>query len=881
MPRFLLAPIVLFTLTAVLAATPHAQAPGLTEAADYLQRTASELGLGDADLQDLILLDAYQTRHSGVTHVYVQQRFEGVPVHNAIASVAFRADGTPLAAPHRFVADLADAVESRTRALDAPAAAAAAAAAVELAPDGPFLVEEHLRGSDTDVLLSPAGISIEPIPAELRYVRLDSGALRLAWIVGIYQHGADHYWSVSVDAASGAILRTVDLVVHDHWGEPTDDEHAVMTPLAEAALAGTLLDASRAAPAARPAGAADGASYRVYAMPYESPSHAGNPMEDHRQVAISPGTAVASPLGWHDTGSQTYTITRGNNAHAYMDAEATNSPDPGGEPDGGATLTFDFPLDFIDHPGEYADAAVTNLFYWNNVSHDLLYAYGFDEPAGNFQQNNFGLGGLGGDYVRAEAQDGGGTNNANFFTPPDGQRPRMQMYLWGVNPRVVVTQPQDIAGQYVAGIASFGPRIDVTGIGGTVAAAVDDTGSTLACSPITTNAAAINGNIALIDRGVCPFVEKVMHAQNAGAIGVIIANNEGGVITMGGSDPNITIPTLMVSQADGNTIRNRLPAGVEATLRLANSPRDSDFDNGVIVHEYVHGLTHRLTGGPSTTSCLSNAQQAGEGWSDWYALMMTGGDVDHRGIATYLRFQMPSGTGIRPARYSTSMTINPYTFGNIGSLSVPHGVGFVFASMLWEMTQGLIAEHGYDPDLYTGTGGNNIALQLVTDALKLQPCEPGFVDSRDAILLADEIMNDGANQCIIWDAFAKRGLGYSADQGSPFSTTGVTQAFDLPEACQAVSTDDGASVDVLALAPAYPNPSAGAVTVSFQLPTAGAATLEVIDLLGRRVALLVDDTLPAGAHEVVWSGTELGAGTYVIRLRAGSEQLTQRVTLVR
>ena len=75
-------------------------------------------------------------------------------------------------------------------------------------------------------------------------------------------------------------------------------------------------------------------------------------------------------------------------------------------------------------------AAVTNLFYLNNVLHDKLRRHGFTEAAGNFQTNNFGLGGFGNDPVNAEAQDGGGTNNANFATPGDGSRPRMQMYLW-------------------------------------------------------------------------------------------------------------------------------------------------------------------------------------------------------------------------------------------------------------------------------------------------------------------------------------------------------------------------------------------------------------------------------------------------------------------
>jgi hypothetical protein len=111
--------------------------------------------------------------------------------------------------------------------------------------------------------------------------------------------------------------------------------------------------------------------------------------------------------------------------------------DPGlpTEADGGPGLTFDFPLDLADHPHEYVEAATTNLFYWGNTAHDLFYKYGFDEESGNFQANNHDRGGVGGDYVRCEAQDGGGTNNANFSTPAnDGGTPRMQMYLWNVGP---------------------------------------------------------------------------------------------------------------------------------------------------------------------------------------------------------------------------------------------------------------------------------------------------------------------------------------------------------------------------------------------------------------------------------------------------------------
>ena len=133
------------------------------------------------------------------------------------------------------------------------------------------------------------------------------------------------------------------------------------------------------------------------------------------------------------------------------------------------------------------------------------------------------------------------------------------------------------------------------------------------------------------------------------------------------------------------------------------------------------------------------------------------------------------------------MGMNPHTYDDISGVSVPHGVGSIWAAMLWEMTWGLVAngsQSGLDLDIYNGSGGNNLAMQLVTDGLKLQPCSPGFVDGRDAILVADQNLTGGQNQCVIWEAFAKRGLGYSAVQGSSNNNGDGTEAFDMPPTCQ-------------------------------------------------------------------------------------------------
>ena len=266
------------------------------------------------------------------------------------------------------------------------------------------------------------------------------------------------------------------------------------------------------------------------------------------------------------------------------------------------------------------------------------------------------------------------------------------------------------------------------------------------------------GRVALIDRGSCEFGTKILNAQNAGATAAIVVNNQGdGVIAMGpGAQGNqVSISSVMIGQSDGDTIKSELGNPVNATLKDAGNSipnRDSDLDNGIIAHEYCHGLSNRLTGGAGTSNCLSGSQQAGEGWSDFCALAFTAASTDAatttRGVGTYVLFEpADTGLGIRPYPYTTDMAVNPLTYGELANntLSVPHGVGSVWATTLWDMYWNLVEDHGFDPDLYTGNGGNNIAIQLVVDGLKLQHCNPTFLDARDAILLADQNNNGGAS----------------------------------------------------------------------------------------------------------------------------------------
>ncbi len=797
--------MLLLLSTASLIAQSHLQS-----ALKHIEQNRSHYNLTTADLADYVVTDQYTSKKSGVTHIYLKQRHQGIEVEDAFININLDKEGNVLNMGNSFVPNLRSKIKGSSASLSPVQAAEAAARALKLKPVKNIRVKEVKQGRRSpaarETELTDGGISLHPIPAKLVYHRDEKGNVVLAWKVEIYSLDAQNYWSTLIDAASGKALKTEDLVVHDHWSAPNEtDAHFSGSKTASSKVSAKQpliqqgfvpLSLEYMAQSASVQATASTGTYRVYDVPFETPNHGD------RSLVSGKESAVASPLGWHNDGLLSYTITKGNNVFAYEDRLGANA---GTSPDGGAGLVFDFPLDLTKQPDTYVKAATTNLFYWNNLIHDVFYNYGFDEESGNFQNTNFSGAGAGGDAVMAEAQDGGGTNNANFLTLQDGVPGRMQMYLWtSSSPAelLFISSPAAVAGGYIGIEAAFSKPLDGTGVSGKIILADPTNGcSGTPALPAGTvpvaykNQDQIAGNIALVNRGECSFIEKCLNAQASGATAVIVVNNaDGAPIAMGGDETGrlVEIPAIMISKADGDKLKAALANGLEGTLkREGGAPvmKDGDLDNGIIAHEYGHGISIRLTGGPNT-QCLTGAEQGGEGWSDFFGLFMTmrAGDVAEmrRGIGTYVRDEPTNGNGIRPAPYTTDMSINSYTYNNIQNpeISVPHGVGFIWATMLWEMTWNLIDEYGYDPDIHNGKGGNNIALQLIMDGLKLQPCSPGFVDARDAILLADRINYGGANQCSIWKAFAKRGLGYSASQGSSRDLTDGMEAFDMPPSCE-------------------------------------------------------------------------------------------------
>ena len=742
----------------------------------YLLDNQKQLQLStDEAAAGWMLSDQYLTKHNQVTHAYVQQTVNGLKLYNAISSAAIK-DGVVAVFNSRFTpgaSNLANALPGAQR-LDAREAVLQALKHLNIDAFNLKIADNATSDAKTCAFTAEGAVT-GPIKVNLLY-KNNTEEMRLAWNVEI--HSNSDWWHLRVDAMTGEVLDKGNYTVycqfhpnayeHDCVSEHPVEEQPIQAPQAMTNMA---------------------SAYRVLPFPTESPVHANN------QLIQDPFLPSASPFGWHDTDGQAgaeYTITRGNNVFASEDRDADNQP--GYSPDGGPNLLFDFPYNALNAPITWQDAAITNLFYANNIMHDMAYAFGFDEEAGNYQENNYGKGGIGTDAVQADAQDGSGTNNANFSAPPDGSSGRMQMYIWtggavgGDSLRI--NAPAAIAGTIKAPGANFGPTIS-TPLTGDVVLAVDGTAPVNNGCETILNANELNGKIALIDRGLCNYAIKVKIAQDAGAIGVIVVQNgSGGPLAMPGSDPSIIIPSVMVSLVNGNLIKAQLlngPVNV-SFLPPPNTDRDSDLDNGIIAHEFGHGISIRLTGGASNSGCLDNAEQMGEGWSDFYSLITTirAGDTreSRRPVGTYSLGQPTNGSGIRNQVYSADMNVNNYTYGYLpNTQGLVHNVGELWATMLWDMTWDLIDQYGFEPNMYAATGGNNIAQQLVMDGFKIQQCNPGFVDGRNAILDADRLKYNGANKCLIWKAFARRGLGYSAKQGSSDNISDGVEAFDVPPTC--------------------------------------------------------------------------------------------------
>jgi extracellular elastinolytic metalloproteinase len=479
------------------------------------------------------------------------------------------------------------------------------------------------------------------------------------------------------------------------------------------------------------------------------------PDKGAQQLELNPADPVASESGWLSGLNQYVDDITGNNAHAYLDVDDNNKPDPVGPADTDGVFDKVFNPSIQPSAGDNKAVAVQNLFYLNNKIHDLLYLAGFNEAAGNFQTDNFGRGGRGGDPVLAEAQDGGGTDNANFATPRDGASGRMQMYLWSVPGTSVVAQG---ASSYDAAVAEFSAPLTAAGATGPLALANDGTGvsPTDACENIAAVAA---GSFVIADRGNCDFVVKAANIKAAGAGGMIVANQEDGApFVMGGTVRKFGIPAVMVSKAHGAALK--VNVGTATTIRLVDPPppmRDGDLDSDIVYHEYGHGLTWRMIGQMSGAV----AGGIGEGMADVLSVIINDDPV----VGEY---STSDPIGIRTASYEGYLR----SYADIPFTQV-HNTGELYGAIGWDLWKRYKT---------AGLDQSDILFDLI-QGMNFTPAKPSFEEMRDGILQGLVANTHETRTCMVWDAFAAYGVGVGSSAKVSGGGAAVVESFDVPSNC--------------------------------------------------------------------------------------------------
>jgi hypothetical protein len=345
-------------------------------ARNFLGRHGALFALSGASSEELILENEDNDR--GTTFLNYTQTVGGLKVFEGQVQVVVNKYGEVLNVREGF---LVDGPPLNRRRVMSEAQAIAKAFEHAGRAVAPSFVETYSRASTTEMsrFANPIDLNFEEVLSE-QIVMGVAGESRLAWHV-FAEVGPEEWYEILLDAYTGELLLRHNLYLFEAQGT-------------------------------------------VY---IEAPDKGARQL-----VSFVGDTTINTAAGWMGTS----TVTTGNNVEAYLDTDANNAPDNNNGSGlsvghaSAANQNFTFPFSTTVDPRTQQAAVVTNLFYFNNVMHDFSYNLGFTETARNFQVNNFGRGGIGNDSVRAEAQDGSGTNNANFATPPDGSRPRMQQYLF-------------------------------------------------------------------------------------------------------------------------------------------------------------------------------------------------------------------------------------------------------------------------------------------------------------------------------------------------------------------------------------------------------------------------------------------------------------------
>ncbi|WP_394829735.1 M36 family metallopeptidase [Pendulispora albinea] len=759
----------------------------------HLSRHAEMLGLNEPAVRAAVVTSTHALQGGGRI-VQFEQRVDGVPVFHTRASVLLDANQNLVS----LTSNLHPAAVG-TKAVAFPTTAESALAHVYAAHFGVALPPSAIRdrgieggGDARDYAVSTPADAPRLLDATAQRVLFPRGdelvpAYHIEFIGRAPGSVEDDGYAYVLDAVSGALLYKASITASEAFKYRVwADRDGIHTP-------------------------ADGPYKR--AVPYRDPPVPSNPEPAYADMELvtmegfnTNRDGRADP--WLPAGA---TVTSGNNVHAYSDRNDTHESDAGVAVGDGfepgvdieADLTdvaqraFDRTYDPAAEPESSANqikAAVTQLFYVTNWLHDYWYDSGFDEAAGVAQMDNFGRGGVAGDPMLAEAQDGaqfGLANNANMSTRTDGKSPRMQMYVW--NPAIkrnLTTNPPIAFDEGWGAARSFGAQsFDVQPAGREIVLANDGSANpTWACGRPTN----VAGKIAVIDRGgaeaTCSIPKKLQNAKLGGALGALFVND-----TLTGAQVLSSMPTdaekadlagfpiLTLSQKNGAELKAKLAQGTVTAARMfrdVESPKhDGTIDNSIVAHEWGHYFHHRLVvcGSPSCGGMS-------EGWGDFNALFMSVRANDALEEAAFPAAQYatagsaPEGSnyyGIRRAPYSTSFAKNPFTFKHVSKkaalpataplaitsvdMSELHNVGEVWAETLFEAYAGFL-------QAATGTFEEKKRRfsKYIVAGMKLTPVEPTFTEQRDAILTAVLAGGSPSEFEAVAGGFRKRGLGTGA-----------------------------------------------------------------------------------------------------------------------
>jgi subtilisin-like proprotein convertase family protein len=383
--------------------TPSSKLPRESIVRGFMNDNSDLFGMNPQQVARLRKTAEYTNPDGKLSWVRMEQRLNGMKVFRGETVTAFNSSGEMVRMVGELTAGLIDAELPTEPKVSAAAAIVAAAASVDVTLDESQLTVKEASPDGRTVIFNPTGPFTSDIHAELLYFPWDAGLATLAWSMILWEDSPAYY--TLVDAQEGMVVWRKNLL---------NEQTQPATYVVYDADSPAPLSPSTALPGSGIQGAAIARS--IFTLISELPAF--------------------NNLGWMTDGVNT---TTGNNVDAGLDLVSPDGIDVGGRPTGSPDRVFDFaynPGPGIPPPGEsptlpnYRFGEVTNMFFWSNRYHDRLYELGFTEAARNFQQDNFGRGGLGNDRVLAQAQDFSGTNNANFATPPDGISGRMQMFIF-------------------------------------------------------------------------------------------------------------------------------------------------------------------------------------------------------------------------------------------------------------------------------------------------------------------------------------------------------------------------------------------------------------------------------------------------------------------